>query len=196
METKRFEATEVKAEPSGEVTVLLSTFNKPDKYGDVARPGAFMDTIKAWRASGDPVPLVFSHQSHDPRMFLGQGDPNDWKETATGLIAKGRFDLDDANGAKAFKLVRDRRLREWSFAFNIKKANKLADGTRELLALDLLEFGPCLRGVGDTATIAVKATTDDDRRRELARVELAPHRLRLDLAQRRLAIDLALARGR
>jgi hypothetical protein len=70
----------------------------------------------------------------------------------------------------------------------------LKDGIRELLAVDLIELGPCVVGVGDTAALATKA---DDVQAALAahrrRLDpLEPHHARRDLVRRRLALDRTL----
>jgi|SRR4051812_3619034 HK97 family phage prohead protease len=157
METKSFEGVELKTESEGTFTALVASFNRPDKAGDVIRPGAFLDTLAQWRASGSKLPVIFSHAWKDPQQFIGECDPSDLHETAMGFEASGRLFLDEPNGQKIWRELRRKTLKEWSFAFVITKSKELARGTREILKLDLLEIGPCLSGVGTSATLAVKA---------------------------------------
>jgi len=188
---------ELKDTPEGTFTARVATLGKVDKAGDVLKAGAFRDTIQRWRASGGVVPVVFSHGFHDPLNFIGEVQPTDLQETANGLVAHGSLYLHEANGRKVYDLLRRRALREWSFAFHVTSAKPLAAGARELLSVDLLELGPTLAGVGDTATLAVKS---EARCRRVivgtTRADLAPLYARLDIAQRRVATELALARGR
>jgi HK97 family phage prohead protease len=189
MDTKRFNAVELKASPEGMFIAKISTFNKPDKYGDVTRPGCFVETITRWRASGAKVPVIFAHQADRPQMHVGDVDPHLLRETAVGLQAAGHFYLDEPEAAKVFRQLQRKALREWSFGFVIQRAKPLPSGGRELLALDLVELGPCLVGVGDTETVAVKheGSTIDPH---------AAARARIELASRRVAFALGVARHR
>lgn len=191
METKRFDALDVKAEPSGEFEALVSTFDKVDKFGDIVRPGAFRGTIEQWRRRKALIPVVFSHQADDPEKHIGEVDPQHLDETRVGLVASGRFYLDEPIAAKVFKQLQRKAISEWSFAFRILKAKPLTNGLRELLRLDLIELGPCMVGVGDTATLSVKSA----RAHEEAD-PLAARRAQLNRALRRFELDVALARYR
>ena len=42
----------------GVFTGYASVFGNVDSYGDIVEPGAFKDTLEAWRAKGDPIPLL------------------------------------------------------------------------------------------------------------------------------------------
>jgi uncharacterized protein len=186
---KTFDRVDVKAGPEGRFVALIATFNKADKSGDVIRPGAFAASITRWQASGARVPVIYSHRHGDPQAVVGEVEPTDLRETALGLEASGLFYLDEANGAKVFKQMQRRTLKEWSFGYLVQKAKTLAAGTRELLQIDLLELGPTLVGMGDTSTIGLKDAVTP------VRVDaLTPHRIRLDLVRRRLALERALDR--
>jgi HK97 family phage prohead protease len=184
METKRFDGIDVKAEASGTFEARISTFDTPDKYGDIVRRGAFTDTIARWRARGTKVPVVFAHQSEDIDQHVGEVDPQDLEETAVGLIARGKFYLSEPRAAKVHRQLLRKALSEWSYGFRILRAKAMGRG-RELLALDLVELGPCVCGVGDTETIAVKSD---------ARIDLhAEDRARIELARRRAEFALTVA---
>ena len=192
METKTYRDIEVKTDAQGEFEARIVTFNKPDKAGDVFRPGSFAESIAEWRASDGQIPVVFAHQSTDPKMYVGQVDPAHVREDARGVVAKGRFYLDEENAHKIFKQLQRKALREWSFTFLPIERKALAHGAREFLKVDLREIGPCLIGCGDTQTIAVKAapTVGDvaEARQRLVAVALAPHYQRLDLIARRVRL--------
>lgn len=187
METKRIDHCELKADATGTFTALISTFDKPDKFNDIVRRGAFTDTIRAWRAKGGKVPVVFSHRSDEIEQHIGEVDPAHLVEGPTGLEATGKLYLDEATAKKVFSQLQRRTLSEWSFGFLITRAKTLASGVRELLAVDLVELGPTVRGAGDTATLALKSQAG-------APGPLDRYRWELDRARRRTAIALARAR--
>src|SRR5687768_7764238 len=153
-ETKTF-SVEPKAE--GRFKALVSTFNIPDKTGDIVRPGAFRGSLERWRATNGRIPVVFSHQSSDPLLHIGEATPHNAMETSLGLIVSGHLYLDEERGAKTFRQLQRGALREWSYGFLIKQSRPLANGGRELLELDLVELGPTLVGAGTTETLEVRA---------------------------------------
>jgi HK97 family phage prohead protease len=191
METKRCDRIDLKADATGEFHALISTFDRVDKYGDVVRRGAFTETIARWRARGDKLPVIFSHRADDPEMHVGEIDPREVREGVTGLEARGRFYLDEPVGRKVHAQIQRKALSEWSFAYRVIRAKPRPKGGRELLCVDLLEIGPCLAGVGETATLDVKAAT---RERRGGAGPLAGHYAQLDRALKRLAIAIASVR--
>jgi len=179
IEYKAVDAAEIRAGASGAFVARISTFDVADKRGDIVRRGAFTDSIARWRAKGAKLPIVFSHQAEDIDQHVGEIDPADLEETSLGLMARGRFYLDEPRAAKVHKQILRKALSEWSYGYRVVRAKATAAG-RELLSLDLIEIGPCLVGVGDTETIAVKSDTQAD-----------PHadaKARIVLAQRRVAL--------
>src|SRR5262245_11244904 len=139
MEIKSFESVEFKSDPEGTIVAQLCRWDKRDKAGDIIRKGAFARTLAELRATGDPLPMIFSHCWEDPKAYIGQADPGDAQEAADGLKVKGLFDFTSPNGATVFAQLKRRVLREWSFGFIIRKAKDLGKGTRELLDVDLFE---------------------------------------------------------
>ena len=138
----------------GEFIALVSAFGNVDSYGDVVMPGAFADTIAAHEASGDPIPVVWAHQWADPFSHIGHV-LKAW-ETEDGLLVHAALDLEDNPTARqVHRLLRSKRIRQFSFAFDVQEAGwgirKNADGqdvdVYELRRLDLNEVGPCLLGV-------------------------------------------------
>jgi HK97 family phage prohead protease len=185
METKACSGIELKGEPEGTFTALISTFNRVDKHGDLVRPGAFRASLDAWRATGARVPVVYSHRADDVLQHVGDCDPADIVESSTGLQASGRFYLDEVVAHKVFRQLKRKALSQWSFGYIVRQSKPLPGGGRELLAVDLLELGPTLIGAGQTHTVDVKGHTP-------ARADpYAAHRAALDRALKRLAITLA-----
>ena len=163
MKTKTFPGR-VKAagEPGtdeGVFEAIVSVFGNVDTYGDVVMPGAFADTLAEWKSSGDPIPVLWSHMSHDPDYHIGE--VLEAEERADGLWVKARIDLDEPKSRKVYKLLKGRRVTQFSFAYDVIDAGMVkADGESvfELRKLKLYEVGPCLIGVNqETELLAVKA---------------------------------------
>jgi HK97 family phage prohead protease len=157
----------------GEFSALVSVFGNVDSYGDVVMEGAFSDVLAEHLALSLPIPVVFSHDWTDPYAHIGHADPQDVEETAEGLLVKrGRLDVANpvevaaARAQQVHRLLVQRRIRQFSFAFDVADAGwgvrGEGDSEREVFELRkfaaLHEVGPCLVGVNrDTRLDDVKA---------------------------------------
>jgi len=152
-------ADEAVSTDEGVFEAIVSVFGNVDSYGDVVMPGAFVDTLKEWKASGNPIPVLWSHMSHDPDYHIGE--VIDAKETAEGLWVRARIDLDEAKSRKVFKLLKGRRVTQFSFAYDVvdgAHAKRDEQDVYELRKLRLFEVGPTLIGANqETELLAVKA---------------------------------------
>jgi HK97 family phage prohead protease/HK97 family phage major capsid protein len=138
--------------PEGSFEGWASTFGNVDAVGDRVMPGAFTKSI----SSGRTVPLLWMHRSEDPTSFVGE--VVNAVETPEGLKIHGKFDLDTAQGAAAYKQVKARRVEALSIGYRVNTATKGADGVNELRDLDLVEVSVVTRGANPEATIgAVKS---------------------------------------
>jgi HK97 family phage prohead protease len=176
MDLKTLPISGVKAGPDdgleeGEAWVYASTWTRtPDAYGDVVAKGAFTDTIREWKDSGNELPILFGHNMSDPDYFIGGG--KEMLEDDHGFLVKIAFDLTPGSKAeKVYRLVKGRRITQLSFAYDV-----LEDGTvevpkagkpdttqtaRELRKLKLYEVSVVPIGANqDTEVLAVKAVTD------------------------------------
>ncbi|WP_343317770.1 HK97 family phage prohead protease [Arthrobacter sp. TMP15] len=148
----------------GEFIVYPSTFTRePDSYGDVIAQGAFLDDIKAWADSGNTMPGLFGHRFDDPDYYVAGA--SDMGEDDHGWWVKGKFDMDSPKGPHTYRLVRDKKLTQLSFAFDVldEGAVELEDGTKanELRKLKVYEFSFVPIGANqDTSVVAVKALAD------------------------------------
>lgn len=96
--TKSFKLTEDQAkqfnlEPDIEVFEFkgyASTFGNIDRGGDRVKQGAFIDTINEIKASGDPLPVLWQHDSWTP-----VGIYVDMLEDSKGLFIHGIMPKDD-----------------------------------------------------------------------------------------------------
>lgn len=148
----------------GEFIVYPSTFTRePDTCGDVVAKGAFARTISEWKASGDVMPGLYGHRMDDPDYFVAGAI--DMGEDDHGWWIHGFFDLDSPKGPQTYRLVKGRRLRQLSFAYETIDESKvtLEDGRKanELRDLDVFEFSFVPVGANqDTSVVAIKALTD------------------------------------
>jgi HK97 family phage prohead protease len=142
----------------GTFEALVSVFGNVDGVGDMVLPGAFAASLKSWQESGDPIPVVWNHQWEDPAAHIGYVDPADARETDAGLVVKGRLDVDKPFAGQVYDLMKSRRVREMSFAYDVVSEAKSKSGANELAALNLIEVGPTMKGVNPaTQLLDVKA---------------------------------------
>ena len=148
----------------GEFIVYPSTFiRQPDSYGDVVAKGAFAKGIQKRKEDGTVLPGLFGHRMDDPDFYVAQA--LDEGEDDHGWWVKGIFDLEDAKAQKVYRLVKGRRLRELSFAYDVidEGSITLEGGVKanELRELDVFEFSFVPVGANrDTSVVAVKAAAD------------------------------------
>lgn len=148
---------------AGQFTALVSVFGNKDSVGDVVLPGAFTETLTEWKASGNPIPVIWSHDWADP--FSNIGAVLDAEETDKGLQVTGQLDLDNAKAAQVFRLLKSGRVAQFSFAYDVEEGawvetdeNGIHESHYELRKLKLYEVGPTLVGANqETELLAVKA---------------------------------------
>jgi uncharacterized protein len=180
-------------EDDGTFEAIVATYDL-DSYGDKIVPGAFEKTLAEWKASGDPIPVIWSHMSYDPESHIGVVE--EAEERDEGLWVKGRLDLEEPRAAKVYRLMKGRRVTQFSFAYDVEEGawiEKADDRPYyELRQLKLYEVGPCLIGVNqETELLAVKSADGRD-------VNVQLHGARLDPAQAdavRIAVETALSKG-
>lgn len=153
--------------PDGVFEAIVATYDL-DSYGDRIVPGAFADTLTEWKTSGDPLPVLWAHQSGDPESHIGV--VLEAEERAEGLWVKAQLDTDDladpkSRTSRVYRLLKGRRVTQFSFAFDVEEGgwiDQREDGVDrsfyELRKLKLYEVGPCLIGVNQqTDLVAIKA---------------------------------------
>lgn len=170
MLTKTLPATVKAATEDGDqgtFEALVAVFGNVDSVGDRIVKGAFTDTLKEWSASGDPIPVLWSHLRDNPDYHIGV--VTDAKETDQGLVVNGKLDLDNPTAAQVWRLLKGRRVTQFSFAYDILDGGPVdTDGERvyELRRLKLYEVGPTLIGANQaTELLGTKSAI-----RELAQV--------------------------
>lgn len=157
--------TEVKAYDAltGVAEAVVSVFGNVDLGGDRVVEGAFAKTLQEWKAKGDPIPVIWSHEWDDPTSHIGIVTDAAERADIGGLWVKMKFDI-EANPKAAYvaRLLKERRVTQFSFGYFARdwKTVTDADGTtvRELLDIDLFEVGPTLLGM-NPATQLIEAAS-------------------------------------
>ncbi|MGW4641813.1 HK97 family phage prohead protease [Sphaerisporangium sp. NPDC004334] len=143
----------------GVFEAIVATYDL-DSVGDKIIPGAFAGTLADWKAAGNPIPVLWSHMSHDPDYHIGE--VLEAEERGEGLWVKARLDLDAPKAAQVYRLLKGRRVTQFSFAYDVEDGayveEKDADPYYELRKLKLYEVGPTLVGANqNTDLLDVKA---------------------------------------
>jgi len=146
------------ATDDGIVEALVATYDV-DSSGDRIIPGAFANSLEEWAKSGQSIPFIWSHQHDDLDAYLG--DVLEAKETDEGLWVKAQIDMEDPKAAKAFRLIKGGRVRQYSFAYDVPEGGAKEDtdgpGETALSELKLYEVGPTLIGMNqNTRTLDAK----------------------------------------
>jgi phage head maturation protease len=167
---------------AGEFEAIVSVFGNEDYGGDIVQPGAFADTIAAWKHSGNTLPILYSHRFDDPNYNIGSvieieemaaGDSrlpswvNGAVQSGGGLYVRARLDTGDEASPIAKQvghLLRQRRVTQFSFAYDVLDSRPgTKDGTTDLTKLWLYEVGPTLIGMNPaTELLTAKAPPGPD----------------------------------
>jgi HK97 family phage prohead protease len=142
----------------GVFEAIVAAYNT-DSVGDRIVPGAFAETLAEWKGRGDPIPVLWSHMSADPEYHIGVVE--EAEERPEGLWVRARLDLDEPKAAKVYRLLKGRRVTQFSFAYDIEEGSQVEKGDEsfyELRKLRLYEVGPTLIGANQaTELLDVKA---------------------------------------
>lgn len=140
---------------AGTFEALVSVFGNVDVVGDKVMPGAFTKSLETWQESGDPIPVIWSHEWDNPFAHIGKVLKA--VETDAGLQVTGQLDMAKPFAAQVYDLMAERRIREMSFAYDILNSAPTKEAL-ELRELELIEVGPTLKGANPaTQLIGVKA---------------------------------------
>jgi len=147
--------------PEGQFTALVSVFGTVDSVKDVVMPGAFTKSLAGYAEKGSPIPVVWSHDWDDPFSHIGY--TTSAQETEAGLEVTGQLDLDNPKAAQVYRLLKGGRIKDFSFAYDVKDAagaTKDGEDITELRELDVFEVGPTLVGAHrGTELLDIKAAT-------------------------------------
>ncbi|NJQ04284.1 HK97 family phage prohead protease [Streptomyces lonarensis] len=171
----------------GVFEAIVAAYNT-DSVGDRITPGAFAETLAEWKGRGNPIPVLWSHMSHDPDYHIGE--VLEAEERPEGLWVRARIDLDAPKAAQVYRLLKGRRVTQFSFAYDVSEGSwvdqKDGESYYELRRLKLYEVGPTLIGANQaTELLDVKS---GDRSLRLALEGAAP----AEAAAIRTAVEAAL----
>lgn len=148
----------------GVIEAYASIFGNKDSYGDVVMPGAFLDTLAEWEASGNVIPLLYGHDFHDPYSNIGA--VTSAEEDAKGLKIVAQFDMDNPKAKQVFNLVARKRITQMSFAYEVVEGESVTtedkDWYYEIRKVKLYEVSVVPIGANqETAITAVKSGVRD-----------------------------------
>lgn len=179
----------------GQFLAYASVFGgPPDSYGDIVDQGAFAKSLAAWAEKGDPIPLLWGHDMHDP--FSNIGHVVAAEEDEHGLKVHGQLDLENPTAMQVYRLIKGRRTTDLSFAYDVKDAEKTEDGNH-LREVDIFEVSIVPIGANRlTDVLAVKHLSEHlvDGVKE-GRVLAAKHIDSLRSAQEAIGVVIAAAEG-
>ncbi len=121
----------------GTFTGYGSVFGNLDSYREIVAPGAFTDSLKAIKASGDPLPALWQHMSGEP---IGGYDL--LEEDARGLKVSGWLLKDEIKrAAEAYALMKRRVVKGLSIGYYVLEDSwNEKDRIRTLTKLELIEI--------------------------------------------------------
>ena len=113
-----------------------SVFGNVDSYDEVVAPGAFAESLSAWKTAGRLPPVLWQHRSGEP-----VGPHLDMSEDGHGLFLKGQLLVDDVVRAKeARALMLAKAVNGLSIGFVTREDSyDRVSGIRTLKKVDLWE---------------------------------------------------------
>ena len=158
---------EYKADGEGTVEAFVSVFGNVDSYGDRVMLGAFADSITAKLPK-----MVWQHDITRPigktisaeELPAGDGRLPDSLKEFGALYVKGVFNLNTTDGKDAYEHIKFGSIDEYSFGYEEVETTPLADGTKELNKVNIIEWSPVTVGANPmTMTSNVKAMTLEEK---------------------------------
>ena len=141
-----------------------SLFGAIDQGGDVVAPGAYAASLKAMKAEGRRVRMLWQH---DPAQPIGIWD--EVAEDARGLRVRGRLLDTVARGREAAALISAGAIEGLSIGYRTVRATKTDKGQRLLTELELWEVSLVTFPMLPAARVIAKADQSaDDALRALA----------------------------
>lgn len=135
-----------------EIEGYASLFDTRDQGGDVVMPGAYAASLKALKAQGRRIKMLWQH---DPAQPIGVWD--EVREDERGLFVRGRILDSVARGAEAAALIAAGAIDGLSIGYRMQKAMKAEQGGRKLAQLDLWEVSLVTFPMLPSARVGAKA---------------------------------------
>ena len=132
-----------------------SVFSVQDLGGDVILPGAFKDSLAAWKAKGKFPKMLWSHGYDDNSMPVGVWTK--MEEDSKGLYVEGRLiALETDRGRQLHEGMQAGAIDAMSITYvatDVIYGSKEGEPWRTIRKLDLYEVGPVLFGMNESALI-------------------------------------------
>lgn len=146
---------------TGVIEAYAAIFGNVDSYNDVILPGAFAKTLQEWEDSDSTIPLLWGHDLSDPMSNIG--GISYATEDDKGLFIRATFDIEDNPRAKqVYKLCKERRVRDLSFAFNPLKYEYGEKDGKNVRFLNEVQLYECsIVGVGANPLTEIVSVKED-----------------------------------
>lgn len=145
---------------AGQFTGYASVFGNVDSVGDKIVKGAFAQSLKDFGDGGAGIPCYWCHETSDPEMNLGT--TLEATEDEHGLFVKVQLDLDNPKAAYAYKLLKEKRVRQMSFAYQVTDGEDKKD-CFEITGCKIFEVSIVPVGANQATSIeSVKALQDEE----------------------------------
>lgn len=145
---------------AGQFTGYASVFGNVDSVGDKIIKGAFAESLKDFGDGGAGIPCYWCHETSDPEMNLGT--TLEATEDEHGLFVKVQLDLDNPKAAYAYKLLKEQRVRQMSFAYQVTDGENKKD-CFEITGCKIFEVSIVPVGANQATSIeSVKALQDEE----------------------------------
>lgn len=145
---------------AGQFTGYASVFGNVDSVGDKIVKGAFAQSLKDFGDGGAGIPCYWCHETSDPEMNLGT--TLEATEDEHGLFVKVQLDLDNPKAAYAYKLLKEQRVRQMSFAYQVTDGENKKD-CFEITGCKIFEVSIVPVGANQATSIeSVKALQDEE----------------------------------
>lgn len=145
---------------AGQFTGYASVFGNVDSVGDKIIKGAFAESLKDFGNGGAGIPCYWCHETSDPEMNLGT--TLEATEDEHGLFVKVQLDLDNPKAAYAYKLLKEKRVRQMSFAYQVTDGENRKD-CFEITGCKIFEVSIVPVGANQATSIeSVKALQEED----------------------------------
>lgn len=145
---------------AGQFTGYASVFGNVDSVGDKIIKGAFAESLKDFGDGGAGIPCYWCHETSDPEMNLGT--TLEATEDEHGLFVKVQLDLDNPKAAYAYKLLKEQRVRQMSFAYQVTDGENKKD-CFEITGCKIFEVSIVPVGANQATSIeSVKALQEED----------------------------------
>ena len=145
---------------AGQFTGYASVFGNVDSVGDKIIKGAFAESLKDFGDGGAGIPCYWCHETSDPEMNLGT--TLEATEDEHGLFGNVQLDLDNPKAAYAYKLLKEQRVRQMSFAYQVTDGENKKD-CFEITGCKIFEVSIVPVGANQATSIeSVKALQDEE----------------------------------